>query len=59
MFNSFGALPCRLKKLDDRSLRDVVEIARVPEILPSLFPGWAKDLSAPVLCVLYITAYNE
>ena len=26
---SFGALPCRKKKLDDSSLFDVVEIARV------------------------------
>jgi len=36
---SFGALPCR-KKLDDSSrLEEVVEIARVPDMLPSLFPS--------------------
>jgi len=36
------------KKLDDSSRLDVVEIARVPEMLPSLFPlpGRAKDLPA-------------
>jgi len=44
---SFGALPCRKKKLDGSSRLDVVEIARVPDMLPSLFlPGRAKDLSA-------------
>ena len=44
---SFGALPC-MKKLDASSRLHVVEIARVPEMLPSLFlPGQAKDLSAP------------
>jgi hypothetical protein len=29
------------KKLDDSSLLDVVEIARVPDMLPSLFPSWS------------------
>ena len=43
---SFGALPCRggegkKKKLDDSSRLDVVEIARVPDMLPSLFPSWS------------------
>jgi hypothetical protein len=40
---SFGALPCRKqkKKLDDSSRLDVVEIARVPVMLPSLFPSWS------------------
>jgi len=34
-------------KLDDSSRLDNVEIARVPDMLPSCFlPGWAKDLSA-------------
>jgi len=38
----FGALPCRKeKKLDDSSRLDVVEIARVPDILPSMFPSWS------------------
>jgi len=39
---SFGALPCRKKKkLDDSKRLDVVEIARVPHMLPSLFPSWS------------------
>jgi len=39
---SFGALPWRgKKKLDDSSCLDVVEIARVPDVLPSLFPSWS------------------
>jgi len=50
---SFGALPCRAeKKLDDSSRLDVVEIARVPDMLPSLFPsrsGWGL-ISTPVWC---------
>jgi len=43
---SFDSLPCRKKKLDDSSRLDVVEVARVPDMLPRLFPR-AKDLSAP------------
>jgi len=38
---SFGALPCRKKKLENSSRLDVVEIARVPKMLPSLFPSWS------------------
>ena len=41
---SFGALPCRKKekkKLDDSSLLEFVEITRVPDMLPSLFPSWS------------------
>jgi len=39
---SFGALPCRGGgPLDDSSRLDVVEIARVPDMLPSLFPSWS------------------
>ena len=38
---SLGALPCRNKELDDSSRLDVVEIARVPDILPRLFPSWS------------------
>ena len=38
---SFGTLPCRKKKLDNSSRLDVVEIARVPDTLPSLFPSWS------------------
>jgi hypothetical protein len=29
------------KKLDDSSRLDVVEITRVPDMLPSLFPSWS------------------
>ena len=29
------------KKIDDSSRLDVVEIARVPDMLPSLFPSWS------------------
>jgi len=37
---SFGVLPCRKKrKRYDSSRLDVVEIARVPDMLPSLFPS--------------------
>ena len=44
----FYSAPCLAgKTLDDSSRLDVVEIARVPDMLPSLFPlpGRAKDLS--------------
>jgi len=54
---SFGTLPCRKKKLDDSSRLDVVGIARVPDMLPSLLEGnklmflseWREFLSAPCL----------
>jgi len=37
----FPSAPClSKKKLDDKSRLDVVEIARVPDVLPSLFPSW-------------------
>ena len=29
------------KKNDDSSHLDIVEIARVPDMLPSLFPSWS------------------
>ena len=38
---SFGALPCRGKKIDDSSRRNVAEIARVPDMLPSSFLSWS------------------
>jgi len=44
---SFGALPCGGGGLDDSSRLDVVEIERVPDMLPSLVPSRDKDLSAP------------
>jgi hypothetical protein len=38
----FPSAPClaRKKKLVDSSRLDAVEIARVPDMLPSLFPSW-------------------
>ena len=39
---SFGALPCGGGgELDDSSRLDVVEIARVPDMLPSLFHSYS------------------
>ena len=38
---SFGALYWKEKKLDDNSRLDIVEIARVPDMLLSLFPFWS------------------
>ena len=46
---SFGALPCKKKKLDDSSRLDVVEIASVPNVLSSLFRS-CSDLSAARWC---------
>jgi len=38
----FGALPCKKKKIfDDSSRLDVVEITRVPDMLPNVFPSWS------------------
>jgi len=41
--SEFPSAPClaRKKKLDESSRLDVVEIARVPDMLPSLFPSWS------------------
>ena len=33
--------PAKKKKLDDSSRLDVVEIARVPDMLPSFSPSWS------------------
>ena len=44
----FHLAPCLAgrKELDDNSRLDVVEIADVPDVLPSLFPSWSGlDLS--------------
>jgi len=35
-----ASCPAGKKKLDDSSRLDVVEITRVPDMLPSLFPSW-------------------
>ena len=39
----FPSAPCLVgkKKLDDSSRLDVVEMARVPGMLPSFFPSWS------------------
>jgi len=37
---SFGDLSCKKKKLDSSRL-DVVEIARVHDMIPGLFPSWS------------------
>ena len=48
----FPSEPClaRKKKHGDSSRLDVVEIARVPDMLPSLFPSWSgkRLISTPV-----------
>ena len=42
-WREFPSVPCiaEKKKLDDSSRLDVVEIVRVPDMLPSLFPSWS------------------
>jgi len=40
-FSSALCLAKKKEKLDDSSRLDVVEIARVPDMLPSLFPSWS------------------
>jgi len=42
-WREFPSAPCLAgeKKLDDCSRLDVVEIARIPDMLPSLFPSWS------------------
>jgi len=44
-WREFSSAPCLARGggggLDDSSRLDVVEIARVPNILPSLFPSWS------------------
>jgi len=41
------------KKLDNSSRLDVVEIARVPDMLPSFFPSWLGQgiISTPVVTI--------
>jgi len=38
---SLGRLALQEKRLEDSSRLDVVEIARVPDMLPSLTPSWS------------------
>jgi len=41
-WHEFPSAPCLAgNKLDDSSRLDVVEIARVPDMLLSLFPSWS------------------
>ena len=43
-WREFPSAPCLAggkKKLDDSSRLDVVEIARVRDVLPSSFPSWS------------------
>jgi len=41
-WREFPSGPCLTgKKLDDSSRLDVVEIARIPDMLASLFPSWS------------------
>jgi len=42
-WREFPSAPCLAgkKKLDDSSRLDVVEITRVPDMLPSLFASWS------------------
>jgi len=42
-WREFPSAPCLAGKeiIDDSSRLDVVEIARVPQIFPSLFPSWS------------------
>jgi len=48
----FPSAPCLAgkKKIDDSSRLDVFEIARVPDMFPSLFPSWSGQdfISIPV-----------
>ena len=42
-WREFPSAPCLAgKKLDDSSRLDVVEIVRVPGMLPSLYPSWCE-----------------
>jgi len=43
VWREFPSEPClaKKKKLDDSSRLHIVEIARVPDMLSSLFPSWS------------------
>jgi len=41
-WREFPSAPCLAgEKIDDNSRLDVAEIARVPDMLPRLFPSWS------------------
>jgi len=51
-WREFPPAPCIAeKKIDDNTRLNVVEIASVPDMLPSLFPSWSGEglISPPVL----------
>jgi len=50
-WREFPSAPCLVggKKLDDSSRPDVVEIAHVPDMLPSFFPSWAAVADPGIL----------
>jgi tetrahydromethanopterin S-methyltransferase subunit C len=53
-------LPCREKKnLDDSSRLDVVEIAHVPDMLPSLFIYVGMEVKTPFNLNLYSSRTSE
>jgi len=59
-WREFPSAPCLAgeKQLDSSHL-DVVEIARVPDMLPSLFPSWSDYglISTPVIILKF--SYNQ
>jgi len=55
----FPSAPCLAggEELDDSSRLDVVEIAHVPGMLPSMFPSWSGQglISTPVIMYMHDT----
>ena len=53
--NFLRRLALQEEKLDDSSRLDVVQIARVPYLLPSLFPSWSGLglISTPVFITVF------
>jgi len=54
-WREFPSAPCLAgkKKLDDSSRLDVVEIAHVHDMFPSLFPSWSGLRTFPENCAVY------
>jgi len=40
-WREFPSAPCLAGGLDDSTRLDVVEIARIPDMIPSLLPSWS------------------
>jgi len=58
-WHEFRSVPCLAgKKHDDSPRLDVVEIAHVHDVLPSLFPSWSGKglISTPVIMMSVSTA---